>query len=66
MLGRGVADDLVVHVGDVHHVIELESIGAEALAEEIDEGEGAEIADVCEVVDGGAAGVHADGIVARG
>ena len=34
-------------------------------AQQVDESEGAEIADVGEVVDRGPAGVHADGVVAR-
>ena len=28
VLGHGVANDLVVHVGDIHHVVQLEAIGA--------------------------------------
>ena len=65
VLGHGVADDLVVHVGDVHDVVEAEAAGAQPVAQDVDESEGAEVADVGEIVDRGAAGVHADGVVAR-
>ena len=58
---RGVADDLVIHIGDVHDVADVEAELAQGAAEEIDVEEGAEVADVAEVVDGGAAGVHAEG-----
>ncbi len=44
----------------------LESAGAQPPAQNVDEGERPEIADVRVVVDGGAASVHADGIVAGG
>ena len=45
VLGDGVADDLVVHVGDVHDVVEAESAGAQPLAQNVHEGERAEVAD---------------------
>jgi hypothetical protein len=64
--GGRVTDDLVVHVGDVHDVIELEAAGAQPFAQDVQKGEGAEITDVGVIVDGGAAGVHADDVVARG
>jgi hypothetical protein len=66
VLRHGVANDLVVDIGDVHHVVEREAVGAEGLAQQVDENEGAEVADVREIVDGWATGVHADRVVARG
>ena len=66
MLGGRVADDLVVHVGDVHDVVERIAAARSHAAQDVLEGEGAEIADVGVVVDGGAAGVHADGVVVGG
>ena len=65
VLGHGIADDLVVHVGDVHDVVEAESAGAQPFAQDVEEGEGAEVADMGVIVDRGAAGIHADGVVAR-
>ena len=62
----GVADDFVVHVGDVHDVAHGVSALAEEPAQKVDGDEGAEVADVSVVVDGGAAGVHADFVVAKG
>ncbi len=65
-VGRcGVADDLVVDVGDVHDVADGDAVLLEDAAKEIDVEEGAEVADVAVVVDGGAAGVHAEGLVVR-
>ena len=61
----GVADDLVVDVGDVHDVAHGVSALAEKSAQKIDGDECAEIADVSVVVDRGAAGVHADFVVAK-
>ena len=57
--GGGVADDLVVDVGDVHDVVDGDALLAEDAAEHVDVEEGAEVADVAVVVDGGAAAVHA-------
>src|ERR1700746_2176288 len=57
--GGGVADDLVVDVGDVHDVVERDALLAKDAAEDVDVEEGAEVADVAVVVDGGAAAVHA-------
>ena len=59
-------DDLVIHVGDVHHMVEAESVGSQPSAQQVDKREGAEVADVGEIVDCRAAGVHADGIVVCG
>ena len=63
---RGVADDLVVDVGDVHDVLDLHAELAQEAAEDVDVEEGAEVADVAVVVDGGAAGVHAQGAAVDG
>ena len=58
--GGGVADDLVVDVGDVHDVLDGDALLEEEAAEDVDVEEGAEVADVAVVVDGGAAAVHAE------
>lgn len=55
-------DDLVLHIGDIHHVTGGEAAEFEVAADEIGENEGAEIADVGEIVDGRAAAIHADGL----
>ena len=57
---RRVADDLVVDVGDVHDVAHGVSALPKKSAQQVDGDEGAEIADVAVVVNGGAAGVHAN------
>ena len=58
--GRGgLGDDAVVHVGEVHHLDDLEAARAQEAAQDVLEDEGAEIADVGEVVDRGTAGVDA-------
>ena len=62
----GVADDLVVDVGDVHDVADVVSGLEKKAVEKIDGDECAEIADVAVVVDGGSAGVHADVVVVDG
>ncbi len=59
--GEGVADDLVVDVGDVHDVLGGDALLVEEAAEDVDVEKGAEVADVAVVVDGGAAAVHAEG-----
>ena len=64
MLRHGVADDLVIHVGNVHHMVELEAIGSQRPAQDVDKGECAKVADMCEIVHGRPAGVHADSVVA--
>ena len=62
VVAGGVADDLVVDVGDVHDVADVVSALAEEAVEQIDGDKCAEVADVAVVVDGGAAGVHADAV----
>jgi hypothetical protein len=59
----GVCDDAIVDVSDVHDVLEAVSAHAKPATQDVDCNEGPEIADVGEVVDRGAAVVHADGIV---
>ena len=61
--GGRVADDLVVHVGDVHDVLQLVAALPQEAAQQFDDDEGAEVADVAVVVNRGPAGVHADGVV---
>ena len=62
--GRGgLGDDAIVHVGEVHHLRDLEAARAQEAAQDVLEDEGAEVADVGVVVDRGAAGV--DGHSAR-
>ena len=57
---RGVANDLVVDVGDVHDVTDIHADLLQVAAQHVDVDEGAEVADVAVVVDGGSAGVHAE------
>ena len=58
----GVANDFVVDIRDVHDVVERKARRAQPAPQEIVEDEGPEVADVREVVDGGTAGVHLDGL----
>ena len=57
--GSGVGDDAVVHVGQVHDVLQLESSQLEEAPENVLEDKRAVVADVRIVVDRRAAGVHA-------
>jgi len=66
LFGRRVADDLIVHVGDVHDVVELVTARTQPPAQNVDEGEGAEVADVGVTVNGGAARVQANRVAVRG
>ena len=54
------ADDFVFDVGDVHDVADIVTLELERATDEVGEDESAEIADVGEVVDGGAAAIEAD------
>src|ERR1700733_4132748 len=56
---RCIADDLVVDVGDVHHMIDGDSLLADKAAQYIDMEKGAKVADVAVVIDRRAAAVHA-------
>ena len=62
MFGGGVADDFILHVGDVHDVVEFIAAGAQPAAEQVLKGERPQVADVDEIVDRGPAGVHSDHI----
>ena len=55
-----IADDLVLHIRDVHAVAHLEARGLEGALEQILEQEGPQVADVGEVVDRGPTGVEGD------
>ena len=63
VLSRGVADDLVLNVRDVHHVIELISARAEPPAQDVLERECSQISNVDVVVYGRPARVHPHGVV---
>ena len=60
-----VADDLVLHVGDVHDVVQTESAGVQPAPQQVVEYERAEIPDVREIVDRRTARIHAHDIVVR-
>lgn len=62
MLRGGVADDFVVDIGNVHHMIEGETTEAKPPPEKVDESERTKIANVCVIVNRGSAGVHADNV----
>ena len=57
-----IANDLVVHVRDVHDVIEFVTVEPEHATQQIVEDEGAEITDVRVIVNRRAAGIHSHGI----
>ena len=63
---HGIADDLVVDVGDIHDVLQLVSALQQEAAQHIDRDEGAEVADMAVVVNREPAGIHADEVVLRG
>ena len=58
MIAGSVADDLIVHVGDVHYVVEAISGATQEAAKNIHRDKCAEVSDVPIIVDGRAAGVH--------
>lgn len=60
VLGGGVGDDAVIDVGEVHYVREAVAAEFEEAAENVLEDEGAVVADVGVIVDGGPASVHGD------
>ena len=62
-VARGVADDLVLDVGDVHDVLELVAALLQEAAQHVNRDEGAEVADVSVVVNRRPASVHADQVV---
>ena len=62
----GVADDLVVHVGNVHHVAHGHAAQAQKAPQNVDLQKSAEVADVAVVVDRRPAGVHAQCLAVGG
>ena len=64
--GGGLLDDAVVDIGEIHDVVQAVTPVAQPAAEDVLEGKGAQIADMSEIPDGGAAGVHADGDAIEG
>ena len=58
----GSPDDLIVHVGDVHHVLQLQAEEPRGAPEHVNMQEGAEVADVSVVVHGGAATVKTQSV----
>jgi hypothetical protein len=60
-----VADDFVLDVGDVHHVVEREAARAQRAAKDILKGKSPEVADVDVGIDGRSAGVHPDRLAIR-
>ena len=57
---RGVGDDAVVDVGEIHDMGKAVAAEFQKAAQDVLEDESAVVADVGVVVDGGAAGVHGD------
>ena len=57
--GPGVADRLIVHVGEVHHVAQCVAAPAQVAPQNVGEEKGPVIADVRVVVNRGAASIHA-------
>src|ERR1700722_6928665 len=60
-----VADDLVVHVGDVHDMVDAVPALPQETAQQIDGNKRPEVANVSIVVNGWTAGVHSDFVVAQ-
>ena len=60
---RGVADDLVIHVRDVHHVVQFVTALPQISAQKVHCDKRPKIPNVPVVVDRGPAGVHADFVV---
>ena len=55
------ADDLVLHIGDVHDVFHGEALELQVAPDQIRKDKRPEVTDVREVVNGRAAAIHADG-----
>ena len=64
-LARRIANNLVVHIGNVHDVAHFVSALPQESPQNIDGNEGTEVANVSVVVDRRPAGVHADFVVAK-
>src|SRR5262249_55946564 len=60
---RRVADDLVIHVGNIHGVLEFEADLQQKPAQDVDGHKGAEVADMPVIVDRGAAVIHTHRVV---
>src|SRR5436190_8732431 len=60
VIARGVADNLVVHIGDVHHVVQLIATAAQKAAQNVHCDEGTEVPDMPVVIDRWATRVHPD------
>ncbi len=58
--GSGIGDNAVIHIREVHYVVQLESTQLQEAPQNILEDEGAVITDVRIAVDRRPAGVHAD------
>ena len=56
----GFLDDAIVHIGKIHHLQHAVSALVQKAPQNILKHEGAEISDVREIVDGGAAGIDAN------
>src|SRR5689334_8886779 len=61
VLSYRVANDLVIDIRDIHHMIEDKSVGAQALPEDVDESKCPKITNMREVIYSRPAGVHANG-----
>ena len=61
--GAGAADGLVVDIRQIHDMLDVEIEEAESPLEDVFEGVASEVADVGEIIDGGAACVQADMVV---
>ena len=63
LIARGVADDFVIHVSNIHYMLKFMAALAQESPQHVHGNKGAEVAYVTVIVDRGAAGIHADGIV---
>ncbi len=59
-VARRKPDNFVVHVGDIHDVVHCVSALQQKPAQNVNRNESSEVANVTVIVDGRAAGVHAD------
>ena len=62
-VARGVADDLVIYVGDVHDVVQGVTALAQKTAQHVYRNKRAEISDMAVVINGWSAGIHANLVV---
>ena len=54
------SDDLVFHVRNVHHVVDLVATKLQITSDKIGKDKGAEVPNVCKVMHCGAATIHPD------